>query len=134
LYNGAAPDLPIGQALLGEDDFVEKLTDHLKKHRDIPEIPRSQRYSTRPALAVLLPDSIMDDRRRLMKKLSVAVEKYGYHQSELARHLALQATVLLNSLLDLVRDDAGHPLYSLVSVIGDLIEAYEIDHEPVCNR
>jgi len=45
-----------------------------------------------------------------------------------------QATTLLNSLLDLVRDDAGHPLYSLVSVIGDLIEAYEIDHEPVCNR
>jgi HTH-type transcriptional regulator/antitoxin HigA len=45
-----------------------------------------------------------------------------------------QATALLNSLLDIVRDDAGHPLYSLVSVIGDLIEAYEIDHEPVGKR
>lgn len=42
-----------------------------------------------------------------------------------------KATTLLNSLLDVVRDDAGHPLYSLVSVVGDLIEAYEIDHEPV---
>ncbi len=42
-----------------------------------------------------------------------------------------KATALLNSLLDVVRDDAGHPLYSLVSVVGDLIEAYEIDHEPV---
>jgi len=41
-----------------------------------------------------------------------------------------QATVLLNSLLDIVRDDEKHPLYSLVSVVGDLIEAYEIDHEP----
>jgi HTH-type transcriptional regulator / antitoxin HigA len=41
-----------------------------------------------------------------------------------------RATALLNSLLDEVRDDAGHPLYSLVSVVGDLIEAYEIDHEP----
>lgn len=41
------------------------------------------------------------------------------------------ATALLNSLLDLVRDDAGHPLYSLVAVVGDLIEAYEIDHEPL---
>jgi HTH-type transcriptional regulator/antitoxin HigA len=40
------------------------------------------------------------------------------------------ATTLLNSLLDLVRDDARHPLYSLVAVIGDLIEAYEIDREP----
>jgi len=42
-----------------------------------------------------------------------------------------QVTILLNSLLDLVRDDVKHPLYSLVAVVGDLIEAYEIDHEPL---
>lgn len=41
-----------------------------------------------------------------------------------------QATLLLNSLLDTVRDDKNHPLYSLVSVVGDLIEAYEIDSDP----
>ena len=41
------------------------------------------------------------------------------------------ATALLDSLLDLVRDDALHPLYSLVAVVGDLIEAYEINHEPM---
>jgi HTH-type transcriptional regulator/antitoxin HigA len=41
-----------------------------------------------------------------------------------------RAMALLNSLLDAVRDDAGHPVYSLVSVVGDLIEAYEIDREP----
>jgi HTH-type transcriptional regulator / antitoxin HigA len=43
-----------------------------------------------------------------------------------------RATALLNGLLDVVRDDAIHPLYSLVSVVGDLIEAYEIEHEPLC--
>jgi HTH-type transcriptional regulator/antitoxin HigA len=42
-----------------------------------------------------------------------------------------QATALLNSLLDIVRDDTNHPLYSLVSVVGDLIEAYEIEQEPL---
>lgn len=42
-----------------------------------------------------------------------------------------QTTVLLNGLLDIVRDDTQHPLYSLVSVVGDLIEAYEMDHEPL---
>lgn len=42
-----------------------------------------------------------------------------------------QATALLNSLLDLIRDDVKHPLYSLVAVVGDLIEAYEVDHEPL---
>jgi HTH-type transcriptional regulator/antitoxin HigA len=40
-------------------------------------------------------------------------------------------TALLNTLLDTVRDDREHPLYSLVSVVGDLIAAYEIDHEPL---
>jgi HTH-type transcriptional regulator/antitoxin HigA len=43
-------------------------------------------------------------------------------------------TALLNSLLDVVRDDTTHPLYSLVAVIGDLIEAYEIDHEPLVDQ
>ena len=42
-----------------------------------------------------------------------------------------RATTLLNNLLDIVRDDNSHPLYSLVSVVGDLIEAYEINLEPV---
>lgn len=42
-----------------------------------------------------------------------------------------QATEFLNGLLDIVRDDAAHPLYSLVSVVGDLIGAYENDHEPL---
>ena len=39
-----------------------------------------------------------------------------------------QTTALLNGLLNVVRDHARHPLYSLVSVVGDLIEAYEIEH------
>lgn len=43
----------------------------------------------------------------------------------------IQVTMLLNGLIDIVRDDTNHPLYSLVSVVGDLIEAYEIDHEPL---
>lgn len=35
----------------------------------------------------------------------------------------------LDTLLDTVRDDATHPLFSLVGVIGDLIEAYESQHD-----
>lgn len=38
-----------------------------------------------------------------------------------------QATNFLHGLLDIVRDDAKHPLYSLVSVVGDLIAAYEAE-------
>lgn len=83
-----------GQALLGEDDFVDTLVDHLKKHKDVPEIPRSQRYSTRPSLAILLPESILRKRPKLMKKMTEAVEKYGYHQSELARHLSVHYSTI----------------------------------------
>jgi len=39
-----------GQAVLGEEGFVDQFVDHLKKHKEIPEIPRSQRYADRPAL------------------------------------------------------------------------------------
>ena len=42
-----------------------------------------------------------------------------------------RTTALLNTLLDTVRDDSAHPLYSLLTVVGDLIEAYEIEHEPM---
>lgn len=42
-----------------------------------------------------------------------------------------QVTDLLNCLLDNVRDDPQHPLYSLVSIVGDLIETYELDCEPL---
>ena len=40
-------------------------------------------------------------------------------------------TQLLHQLLDVVRDDARHPLYSLVAVVGDVIETYERDQDPV---
>jgi len=83
-----------GQALLGEEDFVEKLADRLKKHRDIPEIPRSQRYATRPALPVLFPQGIVTDHRKLMKRLSEAVERHGYRQSEIARQVGVHYSTI----------------------------------------
>lgn len=42
-----------------------------------------------------------------------------------------RVTAFLNALLDVVRDDSDHPLYSLLTVVGDLMEAYEFDHEPL---
>ena len=83
-----------GQALLGEDDFVDALADRLRKQKDVPEIPRSQRYSTRPALSKLLPESIVADQKKAKKKIMEAVEKYGYHQSQLARHLGLHRSTI----------------------------------------
>jgi len=83
-----------GQSLLGEDGFMDKLTVRLRKHKDIPEIPRSQRYATRPSLAVLLPDGIGEDQKRLKRRLSEAIEQHGYRQSELARHVGVHYSTI----------------------------------------
>ena len=45
-----------GQIVLGEDNFVEKFVSYLKRHKDIREIPRSQRYIHRPSLDSLFKE------------------------------------------------------------------------------
>jgi len=78
-----------GQALLGEEGFVDKFVDHLKKHKDIPEIPRSQRYAHRPSLEKLFSAAVQGDLRKRRAAIIKAVEQYGYRQQELASHLGL---------------------------------------------
>ena len=78
-----------GQALLGEEGFVDKFVDHLKKHKDIPEIPRSQRYAHRPSLEKLFSAAVQGDLRKRRVAIIKAVEQYGYRQQEIASHLGL---------------------------------------------
>ncbi len=83
-----------GQALLGEDDFIEKLQDYLKKRKDIPEIPRSQRYAHRPTLEKLFSEGARMNREKRRSLIAQAVERYGYRQSEIARHLGLHYSTI----------------------------------------
>jgi putative transposase len=83
-----------GQAILGEDAFADKLVDHLRKHKNIPEIPRSQRYAHRPALDKLLSSSIVKDKQKRDRKIAEAVEKYGYTQRAIADHLGMHFTYI----------------------------------------
>ena len=81
-----------GQAILGEDEFVDGLIDHLKKHKDIPEIPKSQRYVNRPLLEKIFSEGILRDKAKRDKKIIEAVEKHGYRQREVADHLGMYFT------------------------------------------
>jgi len=83
-----------GQALLGEEGFVEKLVDYLKKHKDIPEIPRGQRYAHRPSLGKLLRDGKNSTGAKRRKQVLEAVERYGYRQKEIADHLGLHYSLI----------------------------------------
>ena len=78
-----------GQAILGEGEFVDGLIDHLKKHQDVPDIPKSQRYVSRPPLEKIFSEGILGDKGKRDKKIAEAVERYGYRQREVADHLGL---------------------------------------------
>jgi putative transposase len=83
-----------GQAILGEAAFVDRLVDHLRKHQDIPEIPRSQRYAHRPALDKIFSPAVLKNRQKRNQKIAEAVEQYGYTQRIIADHLGMHFTYI----------------------------------------
>ncbi|MDA8098056.1 MAG: transposase [Nitrospiraceae bacterium] len=85
-----------GQILLGDDDFVAGHADHLRKRHHIPEIPKSQRFANRPPLETIFIRRVLDDTRKRDKKVIEAVDRHGYRQSEVARHLGLHASTVCN--------------------------------------
>ncbi len=81
-----------GQAILGEEGFVQGLIGHLKKSKDVVEIPKSQRFVGRPELGRIFKEEVIRDRERRDKKVEEAVERYGYTQREVADYLGLHFT------------------------------------------
>jgi REP-associated tyrosine transposase len=81
-----------GQVLMGSEDFVEKLGGHLRTHQAIAEIPKSQRYASRPGLERIFTDKVLHNTERRNKKIGEAVEQYGYTQRAVADHLGLYFT------------------------------------------
>ena len=81
-----------GQSILGEESFADTLVDHLKKHKDVPEIPRSQRYAHRPGLDNIFSPAILKNKQKRNRKIGEAVEKYGYTQRAIADHLGMHFT------------------------------------------
>jgi putative transposase len=81
-----------GQTILGDDEFVESVADQLGRHKDVPEIPRSQRYAARPPLEKLLGPNVPKERVKRDQKIREAVEKFGYTQRAVADHLGFHFT------------------------------------------
>lgn len=93
-----------GQSLLGEDDFIEVLIEYARGYEDVEEIPKSQRYVTRPGLDRLFFKRIISDKRARNRKIVEAINKYGYSQKEVADHLDMHYTsisILFNKTLKL---------------------------------
>lgn len=76
-----------GQAILGGEEFAEKMVEHLKRYRNVPELSRSQRFANRPALDKIFSAKILKDKQRRNLMIAEAVEKHGYTQRAIAAHL-----------------------------------------------
>jgi REP element-mobilizing transposase RayT len=80
------------QSILGTEGFVERFIDYVRDHEAIPEIPKAQRYLTRPGLEQLFGERAFKDLRKRNERIEEAVEKYGYTQREVADHLGMYFT------------------------------------------
>jgi putative transposase len=85
-----------GQSILGEDDFVEGMISHIKKHQHVPEIPRSHRFAHRPTLDKLFTKKIIIDKIKWNKTITDAVAKYGYTQQQVAAYLGMHYSTISN--------------------------------------
>ena len=81
-----------GQSILGETEFVEEMSDHVRGKENIPEISKSQRFMNRPTLDRLFIEGAIGDRRKSNERIIEAVERHGYTQREVADHLGLHFT------------------------------------------
>ena len=77
------------RSILGEEDFIGGIEDHLRGKKEILEIPESQRYMNRPILGKLFEEEVIGDKRRRDKRIVEAVEGFGYSRGEVADYLGM---------------------------------------------
>lgn len=82
------------QCLLGDRVFCEQFVSRLKDRKGLKEIPRIQRYATRPSLDELLPDKILNSRPKRNKIFRQAVIEWGYTYAEISRHSGLHYSTI----------------------------------------
>lgn len=88
-----------GQILLGEEEFIEKFKEFLVQKEEISEIPRKQRYASRPVIADIFKEKILDKqtRNRQMYKAHI---KHGYTLKEIADYLGVHYTTVSKAIKD----------------------------------
>ena len=85
-----------GQVLLGEEGFIDKFKDLLSDKERIKEIPKSQRYVSRPRLSKIFPEGEAKSRRD--RHIHTAHVKYGYTLKEIADHLRIHYTTMSKAM------------------------------------
>ncbi len=87
--DGSIGDELKDRAILGGIEFVERLAPALRDKSSLREIPRAQRFASRPALEELLSPSGTIGKRERNHLLRKAHLEHGYSFTEIAKHSGL---------------------------------------------
>ena len=94
-----------GQVLLGSERFIERLTVEFRDKRPFKEIPRHQRFATRPPLRHLFPAGSRADRARRNEAICRAHLEHGYSLSDIGRVVDLHYSTISRLVNPRVSDD-----------------------------
>lgn len=84
------------QVLLGKEGFIDKFKDLLSDKEQVKEIPRPQRYVSRPGLSKIFPEGETKSRRN--RHIHTAHVKYGYTLKDIADHLRIHYTTVSKAM------------------------------------
>jgi len=87
-----------GQIFLGDEGFIEKLSGLLKGKEKVKEIPRTQRYATRPSLKEFFEEEVMKNRRSRDEAVYRAYSHNGYTLKEIAEYLEVHYATVSRAL------------------------------------
>lgn len=84
------------QVLLGKEGFIDKFKDLLSDKEQVKEIPRPQRYVSRPGLSKIFQEGETKSRRN--RHIHTAHVKYGYTLKYIADHLRIHYTTVSKAM------------------------------------
>jgi len=87
-----------GQILLGEAGFLERVNIYLKGNEEIREIPKAQRYATRPSLDELFTMDKRKDKTLRNEAIVKAYTHHGYTLQQIAQYLGLHYATVSRAL------------------------------------
>jgi len=79
-----------GQLILGSEHFIQKIGYLIKKQEEL-EIPKKQRYVTRPPLSDIFD---YKEKKQQEKQMYQACQQYGYTLKEIAEYLGVHYTTV----------------------------------------
>ncbi len=89
-----------GQILLGRREFIEKFRDLLLGKEKIGEIPKVQRYISRPKIEEIIKKERIKDKGVRNRQIHKAIIQYGYSLKEVADYLDMHYTTISKALKD----------------------------------